>query len=233
MATTNWKMSEIYGVLKSGKIEDVQDLARRFPLTALAVASGDLEKVLSGIPDYITVRKVESVLKGDVQADEDGTEDVEIIDEDEEAMKPVDEPTEVAEVVEKPKGKRGRKPKAQPVEPQPVIAVEEEAESEVAEEAESEDKYANLNAIELFKLCKKRGIKVESKKKADVYIKLLKEADEAEALAEEAEDDDDWDDIEEAEEKPVEKPKKAETKKAKPVKEAEPEDEDDDSDWDI
>lgn len=102
----------------------------------------------------------------------------------------------------------------------------EDTDGEADDEAE-DDPYAGKTAKELFELCKKRGIKAAPKKKADVYIELLRKADVAEAEA----DDDDWDDGDEVEE---EAPKKQTKQKAKPKakKPAEPE-EDEDDDWDI
>lgn len=122
-------------------------------------------------------------------------------------------------------------------------AAEDEAEEDW-EEDKQEDKYADMSAQELFKECKKRGIKAAPKKSTKFYIDLLKKADaEAEAAEDEAEDDD-WEDDDVEEEEP---PKKAPAKKAaaKPAKKAvpakkaakkpEPEEDadDDDDDWDI
>lgn len=61
------------------------------------------------------------------------------------------------------------------------------------EDDEEKDPYEGKTAMELFKMCKERGIKAKTKMKADAYVKLLKAAD-AESEAEEAEDDedDDW-----------------------------------------
>jgi hypothetical protein len=61
------------------------------------------------------------------------------------------------------------------------------------EDDEEKDPYEGKTAMELFKMCKERGIKAKTKMKADAYVKLLKSAD-AESEAEEAEDDedDDW-----------------------------------------
>lgn len=102
----------------------------------------------------------------------------------------------------------------------------EDAEDEADDET-GDDPYAGKTAIELYQMCKKRGIKAAPKKKADVYIELLKKADAAEAEA----DDDDWNDDDEVEE---EAPKKQTKQKAKvkAKKPAEPE-EDNDDDWDI
>ncbi len=100
---------------------------------------------------------------------------------------------------------------------------------EDAEDAEDEadDPYTGKTAKELFGMCKKRGIKVEAKQKAAVYIEALKKADAAEAEAED--DDSDWDD-DEVEEAPKKQTKQKPKAKAKKVEEPE---EDDDDDWDI
>lgn len=103
----------------------------------------------------------------------------------------------------------------------------EDTDGDEADDETEDDHYAGKTAKELFELCKKRGIKAAPKKKADVYIELLKKADAAEAEA----DDDDWDDDDDE----VEEAPKKQTKqkaKAKAKKPAEPE-EDEDDDWDI
>lgn len=92
---------------------------------------------------------------------------------------------------------------------------------------EDEVDYSSMTAPELFKECKKRGIKAELKKPAKYYIGLLKKADE-----EAAEDsDDDWG--EEEEEKPAKKPAKAADKKPAKKENKKAADEDEDEDWDI
>lgn len=57
------------------------------------------------------------------------------------------------------------------------------------EDEEEKDPYEGKTAMELFKMCKERGIKAKIKMKADAYVKLLKAAD-AESEAEDDEDDD-------------------------------------------
>lgn len=89
--------------------------------------------------------------------------------------------------------------------------------------AKGDGPYDGKNAVELYKECKKRGLKVKSKLKAEDYAKALIADDEAKAA--EAEDDS-WDEEEEV--KPAKKAK-GKAKKAEP----EPEEEDDDDDWDI
>lgn len=73
-------------------------------------------------------------------------------------------------------------------------AGEDEADDWADEEEEETDPYAGKSAKELFKMCSDRGIKTKPKQSADVYVKLLKKADEAEAETEDEEDDedDDW-----------------------------------------
>lgn len=102
----------------------------------------------------------------------------------------------------------------------------EDTDGDEADDEAEDDHYAGKTAKELFELCKKRGIKAAPKKKADVYIELLKKADAAEAEA----DDDDWEDDEAEEEAPKKQTKQK--AKAKAKKPAEPE-EDEDDDWDI
>lgn len=59
------------------------------------------------------------------------------------------------------------------------------------EEETEKDPYEGKGAVELFKMCKKRGIATKPKLKSAEYIKLLKKADEAEAEPEEEDDEDD------------------------------------------
>lgn len=82
------------------------------------------------------------------------------------------------------KATKAKQKKAEPVE-------EAEDDDWGDEEEEDSDPYAGKNARELFDMCKERGIKAKPKQKADVYVKLLKKADEAEAADDEDEDDDD------------------------------------------
>lgn len=69
----NWKINEVANAIKAGNIEDIQDLGRRFPLVLTAIAGGDFEKIVNAIPDHISARKVEQMLKGDVETTEDET----------------------------------------------------------------------------------------------------------------------------------------------------------------
>ena len=96
---------------------------------------------------------------------------------------------ELDEEETKKETKKASKVKAKKAEP----VVEEDEDDWDTEDEEEKDPYDGKTAMELFKMCKERGIKAKTKMKADAYVKLLKAAD-AESEAEEAEDDedDDW-----------------------------------------
>lgn len=96
------------------------------------------------------------------------------------------EPASAKKKGAKAEPKKSTKAKAKKAEP-----VEEADDDWRDEEEEDSDPYAGKNARELFDMCKERGIKAKPKQKADVYVKLLKKADEAEAADDEDEDDDD------------------------------------------
>lgn len=103
----------------------------------------------------------------------------------------------------------------------------EDAEGAETEEAEEAGKYDGKSAVELFKLCKSKGIKAQPKKSAKFYVDLLTKADAAAEDAEDEDADDNWDDDEET-------PKKKPAAEAKAKKEVvEEDDEDEDDDWDI
>lgn len=92
----------------------------------------------------------------------------------------------------KKKGAKAEPKKATKAKPKKAEPVEEAEDDDWGdEEEEDSDPYAGKNARELFDMCKERGIKAKPKQKADVYVKLLKKADEAEAADDEDEDDDD------------------------------------------
>lgn len=100
------------------------------------------------------------------------------------------------------------------------------AETEVEENAESTNPYEGKSAMELFKECKKRGIKAEAKKPAKFYAELLTKADAEATNDTESDEEDDWgDEVEELKEE--KKPAKKAAKK--PAKE----ETEDDDDWDI
>ena len=215
MAVKNYTLKEAVEIIAEGKdLEAIAELGKRFPILSIKIArltakaEKEIVDFIQYMPEYLTIKKVNNAVKtvNDSKAEtEDATEA---------ENKPVE-----------PK-KRGRKPKAKvkaiPVE-EPKAEVEDEADEEPTEAEETANNYEGKKAIDLFKLCKSRGLKAATKKSAKYYIDVLKKDDEAKAKAEAKKvEDDDWD-IED-EPKEVKKPKKSAFIE---------EDEDDDESWDI
>lgn len=75
----NWKVGEAVRAIKAGNKEDILDIGRRFPLFANLAAQVNEAGValIDCVPEYCSARKIESVLKGDVQeaADDDREEE--------------------------------------------------------------------------------------------------------------------------------------------------------------
>ena len=68
----------------------------------------------------------------------------------------------------------------------------EEEDDDWGEDEEETDPYVGKSAMELFKMCKERGLKVKPKQKPDVYADMLKANDAKGEEDTEEEDDDDW-----------------------------------------
>lgn len=239
MAVKNYTLKEAVEIIAEGKdLEAIADLGKRFPILSIKIArlTAKAEKeiidLMQYMPEYLTIKKVNNAVKtvNEPKVETEDATEAENKPVEEETAKEVEEPEEKENKPVEPK-KRGRKPKAKvkavPVE-EPKAEVEDEADEEPTEAEETANNYEGKKAVDLFKLCKSRGLKVTTKKSAKYYIDVLKKDDEAKAKAEakkaeEAEDEDEWD-IED-EPKEVKKPKKSE--------EAEDEDDDDDESWDI
>jgi hypothetical protein len=183
----NWKAGEAARAIKFGTTEEKLDVGRRFPLFAILVAISSATndavlELLDNVGEYVTARKVESGLKGEVAETAEATEEAE------------------------------PEPEAKPVK---------KAAAPAKEEAPA-DKYAGKTPKELYDLCKKAGIEVETKQTADTYTKALKKHDAAKAkpAAKPAPKEEEWED-----EKPAAAPAKKEKKAAAPAKEAD--------DWDV
>lgn len=73
----NWKFGEAVRAIQAGNKEDIIDLGRRFPLFSnLAAQVNEAGMALIDcVPDYCTARKIESVLKGDVQEAAEGEDE--------------------------------------------------------------------------------------------------------------------------------------------------------------
>lgn len=116
----NWNVREFAEAVMNGgdaKKEAVADAGKRFPLTANLVsaimatnAKEDFNDFASALPDWVTMRKVEAVLKDGVNA-------------------PSEDEAEEAEVEEEKPAKKERKPRAKK---EKVEEAEAEAEEEEA-----------------------------------------------------------------------------------------------------
>lgn len=147
----NWKFGEAVRAIQSGNKEDIMDLGRRFPLFSnLAAQVNEAGMALIDcVPEYCTARKIESVLKGDVQESEAEDEGA-----DEEAP------------AKKAPAKAEKKAPAK------------KAAKKVEEEEDDEDSLESKSAKELFEMCKEAGLKVKPKQDKSVYIEALKAAEE-------------------------------------------------------
>ena len=221
----NWTLAEAVEAVLKGDKEAIKDLGKRFPNLTVAIAKmgeneGALE-IINALPSHVTARKVEAILKGDEDETETDAE-VEDGDDDEDTAEEKPAKKDKKEAAKERARKRREKRKAEKA--KEVEADDDEEESE-DEEDTAENPYEGMTAVELFKLCKKRGISAQPKKKAAEYIELLKAADESDE--DEDEEDEDW---EEEEEKPAKKSagkKAAKEPKAKAKKAAA------DDEWDI
>lgn len=183
----NWKVGEAVKAIQSGNKEDILDIGRRFPLFANLAAQVNEAGVtlLDCVPEYCSARKIESVLKGDVQ---ESTEDEGAEEEVKEEAKPAKKAAE----------KKAPAKKA--------------AKKEVEEE-DDEDSLESKSAKELFEMCKEAGLKVKPKQDKSVYIEALNAANED--AEDEEEDWDESEEEEAPKKAPAKKaPAKAEKKKA-------------------
>lgn len=230
---TNWSLADGAKAILSGDKAATLELGKRFPLTSVAIAKmGDNEgamAILEALPIHVTMRKVESAMKGDVDEVDEADVDTEADDDvEEEAPKAKSgrrgRPAKASDDDKKAAAKARREARKAKKAAEAAAASDDDDEEDEDVSTEAED-YSGMNAVDLFKLCKKRGIKAEPKKKAADYIKLLKADDARKADFPEDDEEDDWE-----EEEPMPKPTKAKgkAKKAAPVEE-----EEEDDDWDI
>lgn len=261
----NYSLTEAVQIISEGTNKtEIADIGKRFPLLAVsiakivALAGTEFVDFASFMPEHLTANKVNSAMKAQLNdADADTDEDAEDEPKPTKAAKKVSKTTDgtdyesisgskLFEMIKAAGKLKDLKAKGFGTKKADLVAYLNEnpldaEEPDEEEETEEAGKYDDMTAMELFKECKKRGIKAEAKKPAKHYISLL-EKDDAKATEEEPDAEDDWDD-EEPEEKPVKKAekKKAPAKKA-PAKKSEPEPDvedepeepdDEDDDWDI
>lgn len=211
----NWTAYEAAKEIIEGKNkENICEIGSRYPMLTreVAVAGDKILVILKALPK-VTARVLEAGLKDGVEVEAEAETEVEDEDFDytdmtaanlykmccargisskcksrkKDALIELLEKFDRGELDEEEPKKAKAISKKQAKKEEPAESEEEEAEDE-----EEKDPYEGKTAIELFKMCKERGIKAKTKMKADAYVKLLKAAD-AESEAEEAEDDDDDD----------------------------------------
>ena len=196
---TNWTLSQALTKITEGTDKAaIQDIGRRFPLTAVALAeigqNAGAVKIIGAVPSHITARKIESVLKDGVEQDADT--DVEDDEDDEETSK-----------------KEARKP------------VKKAAKAKTDEDDQDEDEEDD--PVALYKKCKKAGLKVAPKKSAKYYKDQLAKAAAAEDDADDDDWDDEEEDEKPAPKKKPTKKAPAK-KPAKKAESEDDEDEDED-----
>lgn len=250
----NYTFSEAVAIVATGKdMEAIQDLGRRYPILVQKVgvvatkAGAEFVELMSFMPEYLTANKVNTGIKnavfgGEKEADESGEDTDEATDDSTESTGDVDYESMSGKQLWDILGKAGKRKLAKSTKKSDLVeackamdaGASDDTEEANAEEAEtSENPYEGKSAMDLFKECKKRGIKAAPKKPAKFYTDLLIKADASTDDADEAEaESDDWDKEEAPKEEKKAPAKKADKKAAKPAKKAEAEAEGDD-DWDI
>ena len=249
----NYTFAEAVKIINAGTdMESIADIGRRYPIlmhkvTNVCAKAGEAFVDLMGyMPDYLTANKVNTTLKSSVGGNEE-TDNESDSDESEETKETeTTETTETAVWNESMNakqlwdilGKAGKRKLAKSTKKADLVEACKQAFGETSSEDEKEDEttetnteanpYDGKSAMELFKECKKRGIKAAPKKPAKFYADLLIKAD-AEASNETESDSDDWDEDEVKEEPKAKKnEKKAASKKTKKEEAT-----NDDDDWDI
>ena len=222
----NYTFNEAVKIIAKGTdLEAITDIGRRYPVLAhkiavVATKAGEEFVDLMGyMPDYLTANKVNTAIKASI-AKSNSDEDVEAEATTEDASEDATEATAQWDESMSAKqlwdilGKAGKRKLAKSTKKADLIeackqafgGTSEDAEDEVEDEAdevtEPENAYEGKSAMELFKECKARKIKVAPKKPAKFYADLLIKDDAAKAEAAKAEaakvesdddDDDDWD----------------------------------------
>lgn len=174
----NYSIPELLEVLRGNDMDLVSDAFRRFPIISKLLVESDAvdskltDKFVVMVPDYVNARKANKNLVEHANVSNGSKEFSENMhvsgdDDDEDAV---------------PEKKAPKKKEPEP-------------EQEDDEETEEVD-YHSMKAMDLYKLCQRRGIEAEPKHRTKYYITLLEKADqEAETPAESSDDDDDddWD----------------------------------------
>lgn len=189
MAKRNFTVQEMVEILDKGEdFEAISYMGRCYPLPMFAIMkalrNGDgLIEFSKVFPEYLTATKLQRQMKAELLGDVDVDGD----DEDEEEAEEEAKPKRKAPAKKAPAKKAAAKKPAKKAEP--------EDDDDDEDDAGEGSEYEGKPATELYKLCKKRGIKAAPRKSAKFYIDLLEQDDAkaADAEAEDDDEDDDWD----------------------------------------
>lgn len=244
----NYTIKEATEIIKAGTdFEAITDIGRRYPVLAhkLAVltakAGDEVVDLMSYMPEYLSANKVNSAIKKSIEggASDDDAED----DTTEDAGSAEWNESMSAKQLWEILGKAGKRKLAKSTKKADLVeackqafgaAAEDEVEDDAEDATEEAGAYDGRSAMELFKECKKRGIKAPAKKPAKFYADLLTKNDAESGDA--GDEGDDWDE-DDAEDKEETKPAKKSAEKKAPAKSgkkaAEKEEDSDEDDWDI
>ena len=253
----NYTFNEAVKIIAKGTdLEAITDIGRRYPVLAhkiavvTAKAGEEFVDLMGYMPDYLTANKVNTAIKAGITESGSDDEDAEDTEAEATTEDAGEDATEVnddydsmnANEIWKLMCERGLDKTVKSKKKGDRIAALREYDKNGgntdSEDVESENAYEGKSAMELFKECKARKIKVAPKKPAKFYADLLikDDAAKAEATEAESEEDDDWGDEEadasKKEDKKAAPKASAKGGKAKAAKKAEVES-DDDEDWDI
>lgn len=239
----NYTIKEATEIIKAGTdFEAITDIGCRYPVLAhkLAVltakAGDEVVDLMSYMPEYLSANKVNSAIKKSIEggASDDDAEDAGSAEWNENMSA-----KQLWEIL----GKAGKRKLAKSTKKADLVeackqafgaAAEDEVEDDAEDATEEAGAYDGKSAMELFKECKKRGIKVPAKKPAKFYADLLTKNDAESGDA--GDEGDDWDE-DNAEDKEETKPAKKSAEKKAPAKSgkkaAKKEEDSDEDDWDI
>ena len=251
----NYTIKEATEIIKAGTdFEAITDIGRRYPVLAhkLAVltakAGDEVVDLMSYMPEYLSANKVSSAIKKSIEggvSDDDAKDDAaEVEDDTAEDAGSVEwnenmSTKQLWEIL----GKAGKRKLAKSTKKADLVeackqafgvATEDEAEDDAEDATEEAGAYDGKSAMELFKECKKRGIKAPVKKPAKFYADLLTKNDAEPGDA--GDEADDWDE-DDAKDKEETKPAKKSAEKKAPAKSGKKavkkEEDSDEDDWDI
>lgn len=246
----NYTIKEATEIIKAGTdFEAITDIGRRYPVLAhkLAVltakAGDEVVDLMSYMPEYLSANKVNSAIKKSIEggaSDDDAEDDAaEVEDAGSAEWNENMSAKQLWEIL----GKAGKRKLAKSTKKADLVeackqafgaAAEDEVEDDAEDATEEAGAYDGKSAMELFKECKKRGIKVPAKKPAKFYADLLTKNDAESGDA--GDEGDDWDE-DNAEDKEETKPAKKSAEKKAPAKSgkkaAKKEEDSDEDDWDI